>query len=134
MFGLDLRQMIGGKKTVLIINSDENINSILSIRLKNAGFDVMSAAGPEQAYDCLKRRTPKLVLIDNPAKASAECFRFVEWIRSDKRFKKVPIFLLMQESEKDSVERALNIGASDYIVKPFNPGVLVEKIKKATGR
>jgi two-component system chemotaxis response regulator CheY len=55
---------------------------------------------------------------------------FLRAVRSDDRFKEIPFIMLTTEGKKQDVIEAVNAGVSNYIVKPFNPDTLYDKIKK----
>lgn len=122
------------KKRIILINCDESLLSILRPRLSYAGFKVEVLAGDEEALESMRRgKPPHLVLLDIVAPCS-DGFGILYEIRNDRRLKAVPVFIMAGEQEMDSIEKALHLGASHYVVKPFNPNELVGKIRKTIGK
>jgi DNA-binding response OmpR family regulator len=121
------------KKRILLVNCDECLLSILRSRLNHAGFEVETAAGSGESLEAMRGKPPHLVLLD-VVMPSNDGFGILSEIRSDKRLKAVPVFVMAGEQEIDSIEKALHLGANHYVVKPFNPNELVGKIRKTIGK
>ncbi|HOO56361.1 MAG TPA: response regulator [bacterium] len=121
------------KKRILIIGSDTKAITILSSRLVHTGFQVQIANETGEIYRLLKGKPPQLILLDSSMK-ELDSFDLLMKLRSEKRFRSIPIFILACESEIENIDKALNLGANNYIVKPFDPIDIMEKIKKAVGK
>ncbi|MFA6451452.1 MAG: response regulator [bacterium] len=117
------------RKSILLIDSDEIIHSMLKTRLTHAGYKVDCARSGDEARASLKKIVPDLILMDNNT-PGADGFSLLKAVKESKALKKVPVFLLANGSEIETIERALNLGAINYIVKPVDPSVLMDKINK----
>jgi two-component system, OmpR family, response regulator BaeR len=115
---------------VMIIEDEEKIREILRDYLEKAGFKVTCLAGGERAVESFRQTSPELVLLDImlPGKDGLD---ILKEIRS---FSKVPI--LMITARVDEIDRilGLEIGADDYICKPFSPREVVARVKAALRR
>jgi two-component system, OmpR family, response regulator BaeR len=115
---------------ILIIEDEDKIREILRDYLEKAGFKVTCLASGEKAVESFRQTTPDLVLLDImlPGKDGLDICREI------RSFSKVPI--LMITARVDEVDRVLGleIGADDYICKPFSPREVVARVKAALRR
>ena len=113
-------------KTVLIVDDEKNIVDILSFNLKREGFEVLTAYDGESALSQFFENHPSLVLLDVmlPLLDGFEVCR-----RIRKRDKLTPIIMLTAREEETNKVFGLDIGADDYITKPFSLRELQARIK-----
>ncbi len=115
---------------VLIIEDEDKIREILRDYLKKAGFRVTSLAGGEKAVESFRQNTPDLVLLDImlPGKDGLDICREI------RAFSRVPIIMIT--ARVDEVDRVLGLelGADDYICKPFSPREVVARVKAVLRR
>ena len=118
-------------KKILVVDDDPDILTVLKLRLKKAGYEVMVAANGEEALDLIKKETPELVLLDLllPGIQGEEVCK---QIKQDDKLKKIPV-ILFTASVSDIESRVKKIGADDFIEKPFEAENLLAKIKKFVG-
>jgi len=121
------------KKSILVVEDEEDIQQLVSYNLVRAGFDVDCADSGEEALQRVRNKKPDLVLLDLmlPGIDGAEVCRV---LRLDEQTRELPIIMLTAKGEEDDVMAGLDLGADDYITKPFSPGVLVSRIKAALRR
>jgi len=129
MFKINFGNRFAGHKKILIIDNDRNLQSILKTRLIHAGFEVDCAGSTDEAVEKLRKAQPRLILTEIVGN-EIDGFAFLKLIRDIKSMKSVSILIMSTEKENESIERALNLGACGYIIKPFHPGTLIERIKK----
>jgi two-component system phosphate regulon response regulator PhoB len=115
-------------QTVLVVDDERDIVELVRHHLQQAGFRVLTAADGRQAVEAARRETPDLIVLDVmlPALSGTEVARV---IRQDERTRRIPI--LMLTARGDEVDRVVGfeIGADDYVVKPFSPRELVLRIQ-----
>jgi two-component system phosphate regulon response regulator PhoB len=116
------------KKTVLVVEDDEDIQQLVGYNLIKAGFLVEYGDSGEQALEKIKTKIPDLILLDLmlPGLDGIELCRI---IRGDGKLTEIPIIMLTAKGEEADIVHGLDIGADDYITKPFSPKVLVSRIK-----
>ena len=115
---------------VLVVDDFETMRRIVKSSLKKLGFsNVIEAEDGKVALRKLEKEKIGLIISDwiMPNMTGIELLRAV---RSDDRFKEIPFIMLTTEGKKQDVIEAVNAGVSNYIVKPFNPDTLYDKIKK----
>ncbi len=121
------------KKSILIVEDEEDIQQLVSYNLVRAGFDVNCADTGEEALRLVRERLPDLVLLDLmlPGIDGTEVCRA---LRLEEQSRELPIIMLTAKGEDDDVVTGLDLGADDYVTKPFSPGVLISRIKAVLRR
>ncbi len=118
------------RKEILVIDDDSDIRSVLRKILEAAGMVVSEAATVAQAMACMKTRAPHLVLLDLALEGDELGTEFLEQCRKETAFKDVPIIILSATKNRALIYRALTLGASDYMAKPLNTALILQKIRK----
>jgi two-component system phosphate regulon response regulator PhoB len=121
------------RETILVVEDDENIQQLVGYNLAKSGFLVLHAENGEQALVQVKREKPDLVILDImlPGLTGLEICKI---LRKDQQTKLLPIIMLTAKGEENDVARGLDLGADDYITKPFSPKILISRIKAALRR
>lgn len=117
------------KKKILILDDKETIAKVLSIYLMS-DYDVQWLPNGLEGVEWLQDgNTPDLIISDirMPKMRGDD---FLEWIKQNELFRHIPVIMLSSEDSTSERIRLLEIGAEDYIVKPFNPMELKIKVKK----
>ncbi len=117
-------------KKLLIIDDDTKLNELLTSLLKNYGFEATSASNPFLGLDLLKKQSFNLVLLD-VMMPKIDGFELLKQIRE---FSNIPVIMLTARGEVSSRIVGLELGADDYIPKPFDIGELVARIKAVLKR
>ncbi|NTV15781.1 MAG: response regulator transcription factor [Desulfobulbaceae bacterium] len=121
------------KKSILVVEDEEDIQQLVSYNLVKAGFDVDCADSGEEALRRVGERLPDLILLDLmlPGLDGSEvCKR----LRVAEATREVPIIMLTARGEAADMVAGLDLGADDYITKPFSPDVLISRIKAVLRR
>jgi DNA-binding response OmpR family regulator len=112
-------------KTVLIIDDDEKLNSLLEDYLANFGFDVTAVTSPVDGLDILEKEPPDIIILDIML-PEMDGFEVCKEIR---KTSSVPILMLTARGEVTDRIVGLEIGADDYLPKPFEPRELVARLQ-----
>jgi two-component system, OmpR family, phosphate regulon response regulator PhoB len=104
---------------ILLVEDEPSIQSLVTINLRRFGSEVVSVGSAAQAIASVDHVLPQLVLLDwmLPDRAGIDLLR--HW-RSQSRTNALPILMLTARSEEDDIVRALELGADDYLTKPFS--------------
>jgi len=118
---------------ILIIEDEPAIQALIAYALKQAGYAVLQAENAEKALEMINEKLPDLVLLDwmLPKMSGVE---FARLIRHKERTKLLPIIMLTARVDESDKVSGLEIGADDYITKPFSPRELVARIKAVLRR
>jgi len=113
---------------ILVVDDEDDIREMLLIVLENAGMNGIAVATAEEAQQHLQEATVDLIVLDwmLPGISGIELTRR---LKNDSRYSALPIILLTARIEKTDRVRAFEVGASDYITKPFSPKDLINRIK-----
>ena len=117
-------------KTILIIDDDRKLNNLLRDYLAKFGFKVMAATHPDEGLQILKRELPDLVILDIML-PDMDGFEVCKKIRKEYS---VPIIMLTARGEVTDRIVGLELGADDYLPKPFEPRELVARIQSVLRR
>jgi DNA-binding response OmpR family regulator len=112
-------------KTVLVVDDERNIVELVRLYLEKEGFNVVAASDGEQALVQYERTGPDLVVLD----LMLPKMDGFEVCRELRRRGDVPILMLTARSEDVDAIVGLELGADDYVTKPFNPRALVARVK-----
>jgi two-component system phosphate regulon response regulator PhoB len=113
---------------VLIVDDDPDIQRLVSYNLSQAGFDVVTAATGRKALETVQKNPPDLIILDLmlPDVDGMEVCRSLRQRESSKR---IPIVMLTARSEEIDRVIGFELGADDYVMKPFSPRELVLRVK-----
>lgn len=119
--------------SILIVEDEPAIREMVVMALERAGYDMAQAASAEEAERVLANGLPSLILLDwmLPGMSGIELARR---LRRDEYTRDVPIIMLTARSEEDDRIRGLEVGADDYIAKPFSTRELQARIKAVLRR
>ena len=114
---------------LIIIEDDPFLLSILAEKLKEAGFGIETAIDGEDGLDKIKAGNFDLVLLDMVL-PKIDGFKILEELRGGNQIKKIPVIILSNLYDKNNIDKAILLGAKEYIVKAYNtPEEIVLKIK-----
>jgi CheY-like chemotaxis protein len=113
---------------ILVVDDDPDILSLISQLLASAHHDVVTTKSAMGAVELLERHSFDLVITDaNMPRYSG--FDLLKTLRKHPRYSSLPVAMLTGRREKKDIERALGLGVNDYIVKPLDPFLFLQKIE-----
>jgi len=121
--GLDLN----GKK-ILVVDDDPTMVRLINVNLKLNDYEVLEATSGERALEIIAREPLDLVVLDIMM-PGVDGWQVLKNIRSREETKELPVILVTAKTQDSDVIRGWELGADEYIIKPFNPLLLVEVIK-----
>ena len=122
--------MAANPQSVLVVEDEASIASFVSLYLKNAGYDVRTAANGADALASAERDKPSLIVLD----LMLPDIDGIEICRRIRQKSDVPILMLTARDEDVDKIIGLEVGADDYLTKPFNPRELVARVKSILRR
>src|SRR5216684_1886326 len=120
----------GTTQTVLVVEDEASIASFVSLYLKNAGYTVRTASTGAQALDQVASEMPALIVLD----LNLPDIDGIEVCRRIRKSADIPILMLTARDEDVDKIIGLEVGADDYLTKPFNPRELVARVKSVLRR
>ena len=121
------------KEKILVIDDEEDILELLRYNLSIEGYRVLCAATGEDAFRQVASRPPDLIILDLmlPGMDGLEVART---IKGNPSTKKIPIIMVTAKGEEADIVIGLELGADDYVTKPFSPRVLLARVRAVLRR
>ncbi len=116
------------RKKILVVEDDPHILKLIQYNLEKAGFECWAAAAGDQAFEVLDRQRVDLIVLDIML-PGMDGFELCKEIKKKESWASIPILILTARSEEIDRVLGLELGADDYMVKPFSPRELVLRIK-----
>lgn len=120
-------------KAILIVDDEAAIREMIRMSLEMAGFDCREAGDIQEAHANIVDNSPDLVLLDwmLPGGSGIELLRR---LKRDELTSELPVIMLTAKTEEDNKIQGLDVGADDYVTKPFAPRELLSRIKAVLRR
>lgn len=119
-------------KTILAVDDSGSLRSMVSFSLKAAGYQVVEAVDGQDGLDKAKSRVVDLVLTDQNM-PRMDGLTLIKSLRGMETYSKVPILMLTTESSDEMKAKGKAVGATGWMVKPFDPARLIGVVKKVIG-
>lgn len=121
------------KKLIAIIDDEPDILELVSLHLKRAGFDVKGFLQAEDFLKFIETNHPDLILLDLML-PDADGLEICKYLKKKEEFSSIPIIMLTAKGEETDKIIGLELGADDYVTKPFSPKELVARVKAVLRR
>lgn len=119
-------------KKILIIDDEKDFRDLVE-KVCSKEFEVVSVGDADEGLKIIKKDLPNLLLLDiNLPRVGG--YTLCQRIRADENLKKLPVIMLTIRRRKEDQLKGLEVGADDYITKPFEPKELVARIKRVLAR
>jgi two-component system alkaline phosphatase synthesis response regulator PhoP len=118
---------------ILVVDDEEDILELVSYNLTKAGYRVTSVTSGEEAIKSARSKQPDLVLLDLML-PGVDGLEVCNTLRRDSRTANIPVVMLTARGEEADIVSGLELGADDYITKPFSPRVMLARIKAVLRR
>lgn len=115
-------------KKVLVVDDEASIRDMLKLALEISDFECFEAADIHEAYRLITDKSPDMVLLDwmLPGGSGIELLRR---LKKEEATRVLPVIMLTAKTHEDNVVQGLEVGADDYIIKPFAPKELIARMK-----
>lgn len=117
---------------IVCADDDEDILSLVSLRLERAGFRVVQVVDGEAALEAVRSRRPALAVLD-VMMPKYTGYEVLAALRADPSLDDLKVILLSARVQEADIERGLDAGADAYLAKPFKAGDLVAKVQELLG-
>jgi len=115
-------------RKILVVDDEEDIVDLLTFTLESEKFAVVSARDGIAAIEEIKKEKPSLLILDIMM-PRMDGFACISYIRSKEEYKTLPIIIASAKSTEEDIVKGLELGADDYITKPFSLKVVSAKVK-----
>ncbi len=120
-------------KTVLVVDDEEDILELVRFNLLREGYQVKCTATGEEAIQIVKSNHPDLMVLDLML-PGMDGFEVAKFLKRDPETRNIPIVMLTAKTEEADVLAGLEMGADDYVTKPFSPKELAARVKAVLRR
>jgi len=120
-------------ETLLIVEDEADIRELLRYNLEREGYKVEECASSEEAKAFLARTVPDLILLDLMLPGT-DGYAFCRAVRADERTAKIPVIMVTARNEDADVVAGLEVGADDYVTKPFSARILSARVRAVLRR
>jgi two-component system, OmpR family, alkaline phosphatase synthesis response regulator PhoP len=121
------------KPRILAVDDEEDIRELVRYNLEKEGFEVSTAESGESALELIRSGRPDLVLLDLML-PGMDGFEVCRILKRNADTSAIPIVMLTAKGEESDIVTGLELGAEDYITKPFSPKVLTARVRSALRR
>jgi len=121
------------KQTILVVEDEDDIQELITYNLEKEGYKVRGVSTGEKALAEVQSKEPDLILLDLML-PGIDGLTVCKKLRTGPKGRNVPIIMLTAKSEEVDVVTGLEVGADDYVTKPFSPRVLIARVRAALRR
>ena len=121
------------KEKILVVDDEEDILELVRYNLTKEGFNVLCASTGEEGLNAAKSKLPDLIILDLML-PGIDGLDVARSLKSEKNTKDIPVIMLTAKGEEADIVTGLELGADDYISKPFSPRILIARVKAVLRR
>lgn len=120
---------MGKSKTILIVEDEVELVEMVKMRLEANGYKVIAAYNGEDGLYWARKEKPDLILLDLML-PKMDGYEVCGTLKKDKNYADIPICIFTARAQESEKRLGMELGADAYIIKPFEPSALLEKIKE----
>lgn len=117
------------KKKILIVEDEATLVELMKIRLEANGFDVISAYDGQQGLEMARGEMPDLIILDLML-PKIDGYKVCRMLKFDDKYKNIPVIMFTARAQDSDRKLGEEVGADAYIIKPFEPEILLSKIRE----
>lgn len=117
------------KPRILVVDDEEHIASIIQFTLEHANYEVLVAHDGKEGLRMAREEMPDLILLDLML-PNIDGYKVCRLLKFDKKYRHIPVILISARSEAQDRELGRQVGADDFVPKPFDPQVLADKVRE----
>ncbi len=123
------------REKILFADDSPVIKKIVKRAIESRNFELLEASDGKEALEVLKKEYKNVVLILSDWNMPImNGFEFLTAVKADSTLKRIPVIMITTEAEKSHIIKAVQAGAANYIIKPFNSEELIKKVMQGLGR
>ena len=115
------------KKRILLVDDEAQLVEVVKMRLEANNYEVTPAYDGQEALDKARKLKPDLIILDLML-PKIDGYKVCRMLKFDEKYKNIPIVMFTARAQDSDEKLGYEVGADAYIVKPFEPAVLLEKI------
>lgn len=116
-------------KKILIADDRSEVVELVKVALEGENYQILSASDGREALEKIRKMRPDLILLDI-IMPKMDGFEVLENLTNNSKTKDIPVIMLTAKGQKVDEQKGRRLGAQDYVVKPFSPSHLLNKIEE----
>ena len=121
------------KNKIVVIDDERDMVQLLRIELETEGYVVSAAFDGKSGLELIQKVKPDLVLLD-VMMPEMNGYEVLELLKQDPLTKAIPVVMLTAKGLENEIQKGLDLGADEYVSKPFHPGLLIKRIQTLLSR
>ncbi len=121
------------KENILIVDDEEDVLELLRYNLEKNGYRIEAAVSGEEAITKARAKLPDLIILDLML-PGIDGLEVCKKLKGDTKTENIPVIMLTAKGEESDIITGLELGAEDYITKPFSPKVLIARVRRILQR
>lgn len=121
------------KRRILIVEDETGLVEMMKMRLEAADYEVISAFDGQEGLDAAKKEKPDLIILDLMLPKMGG-YKVCGLLKKDARYARIPVIIFTARAQEEDIKLSQEVNADAYIIKPFEPQVLLSKIKELLNR
>ena len=121
-----------GKKRILLVDDEKDLIETLTFRLEANGYEVIKAYDGQDGLEKARKEKPDLMILDLML-PKMDGYKVCRMLKFDEKYKKIPIIMFTARAQESDIKIGKEVGADAYMTKPFEPQILLGKIKELLG-
>ncbi|PIV39513.1 MAG: two-component system response regulator [Candidatus Omnitrophica bacterium CG02_land_8_20_14_3_00__42_8] len=117
------------KKRILLVEDEKDMVYAVTLQLEAKGYEVITASDGRDGLDKARTKKPDLIILDLML-PKIDGYKVCRMLKFDNKYKNIPIILFTARAQGSDKKIGKEVGANAYITKPFEPGVLLDKIRE----
>ncbi len=117
---------------ILVADDDQDVRDLVTVTLTNKGYRVITASAGDEALKLVFEQTPSLAILDL-VMPGLYGYQIMRRLKENETTREMPVIVLTGRTDPKDIARGLEVGATDYIEKPFRPDDLVARVQAALG-
>lgn len=115
-------------KKILVVDDEAQLVEMVKMRLEASGYEIIVAGDGQEALDKARQENPDLIILDLML-PKIDGYKVCRMLKFDEKYKKIPILMFSARAQEEDRRLGLQVGADDYVTKPFEPKILMGKIE-----
>ena len=128
-----LRLRIMANEKILIVDDEEDVLELVRYNLNRSGYQIETASSGEEALSKARKSSPELIILDLML-PGIDGLEVCKKLKGDIKTEHIPIVMLTAKGDESDIVTGLELGAEDYITKPFSPKVLIARVRRILHR
>lgn len=120
------------KRRILFVDDEADLVKVVTFRLENAGYEVIPAFDGQEGLDKARTEKPDLIILDLML-PKVNGYKVCRMLKSSEKYKGIPIIMFTARTQEADKKMGMEAGAEAYIVKPFEPEILLAKVRELLG-